>query len=71
LRSISRSTGYRLVSAIGLAPQRPLITITKLAVFLGPGTWLGLGLVDGLRGVSDQLTSGDLMIQSPPQGIRD
>jgi predicted PurR-regulated permease PerM len=48
-----------------------LITIAELAVFLGPATWLGLGLVDGMRGISDQLTSGDLTIPSPPQGIRD
>jgi predicted PurR-regulated permease PerM len=48
-----------------------LLTIVILAVFLGPATWLGLGLVDGLRSVSDQLTSGDLTIPSPPDGVRD
>jgi predicted PurR-regulated permease PerM len=48
-----------------------LMTIVILAVFLGPAAWLGIGLVDGLRGISDQLTSGDLAIPSPPEGIRD
>lgn len=48
-----------------------IITVAMLAVFLGPATWLGLGLVDGLRGISDQLTSGDLTIPSPPDSIRD
>jgi predicted PurR-regulated permease PerM len=48
-----------------------LLTIIVLAVFLGPATWLGLGLVDGLLGISDQLTSGDLTIPAPPDGIRD
>ena len=48
-----------------------ITTLVVLAVFLGPATWLGLGLVDGLRSISDQLTSGDLGIPSPPDNIRD
>jgi predicted PurR-regulated permease PerM len=48
-----------------------IITLMVLAVFVGPATWLGLGLVDGLRGISDQLTSGDLTIPSPPDSVRD
>ena len=48
-----------------------IITLAVLAVFLGPAAWLGLGLVDGLRGISDQLTSGDLTIPSPPDSVRD
>jgi predicted PurR-regulated permease PerM len=48
-----------------------MICLAMLAVFLGPATWLGLGLVDGLRSISDQLTSGDLTIPSPPDGVRD
>jgi predicted PurR-regulated permease PerM len=48
-----------------------LLTIIVLAVFLGPATWLGLGLVDGLVSISDQLTSGDLAIPAPPDSIRD
>jgi predicted PurR-regulated permease PerM len=48
-----------------------LLTIVVLTVFLGPATWLGLGLVDGLRDISDQLSSGDLAIPAPPDSIRD
>ncbi|MGH6739690.1 MAG: AI-2E family transporter [Bradyrhizobium sp.] len=48
-----------------------ITTIVVLAVFLGPATWLGIGLVDGLRNISDQLTSGDVAIPSPPDGVRD
>jgi predicted PurR-regulated permease PerM len=48
-----------------------IITIMVLAVFLGPATWLGLGLVDGLRSIFDQLTSGDIAIPSPPDGVHD
>src|SRR5215467_10608308 len=48
-----------------------LIALVVLAVFLGPATWLGIGLVDGLRDISDQLTSGDFVIPTPPDGVRD
>jgi predicted PurR-regulated permease PerM len=48
-----------------------LITVVVLAIFLGPATWLGIGLVDGLRDISDQLTSGDFVIPSPPESVRD
>jgi predicted PurR-regulated permease PerM len=48
-----------------------IVTLVVLAVFLGPATWLGLGLVDGLRNISDQLTSGDLAIPAPPDSVKD
>ena len=47
-----------------------IMTLLVLAVFLGPATWLGLGLVDGLRTISEQVTSGDLAIPSPPDSVR-
>jgi predicted PurR-regulated permease PerM len=46
-------------------------SIVVLAVFVAPATWLGLGLVDGLRSISDQLTSGDIALPSPPASVRD
>lgn len=48
-----------------------IITLTMLAVFLGPAIWLGLGLVDGLHSIFDQLTSGDLTIPTPPDSVHD
>jgi predicted PurR-regulated permease PerM len=48
-----------------------IITLVVLSVFLGPATWLGFGLVDGLSSLTDQLTSGDLVIPAPPDSIRD
>ena len=48
-----------------------VMTLVVLAVFLGPATWLGFGLVDGLLSISDQLTSADLTIPPPPDSIRD
>jgi predicted PurR-regulated permease PerM len=65
---------YDWLSAhLGHRPRTAAVitTIVVFAVFLGPATWLGLGLVDGLRSISDQLTSGDVGIPSPPDGIRD
>lgn len=63
----------RLSDHLGHRPRiaAALMTLVMLAVFLGPATWLGLGLVDGLRSISDQLTSGDLTIPSPAAKVRD
>jgi predicted PurR-regulated permease PerM len=61
---LSAHLGHRPKTAAAIT------TIVVLAVFLGPATWLGFGLVDGLRSISDQLTSGDAEIPSPPDGIR-
>jgi predicted PurR-regulated permease PerM len=47
-----------------------LVTLAVLAVFLGPAAWLGIGLVEGLRNVSDQLTSGNLSIPTPPDSVK-
>ncbi len=47
------------------------ITVINLAIIIGPVTWLGLGLVDGLQGLAAQLGAGDLAIPSPPEGVRD
>src|SRR5437660_118434 len=47
-----------------------LLTIALLTVFVGPAAWLGLGLIEGLRSLSDQLTSGELAIPAPPEAIR-
>jgi predicted PurR-regulated permease PerM len=72
--SVALYPAYDWLSAhLGHRPRiaAVIITLVVLAVFLGPATWLGLGLVDGLRSISDQLTSGDLGIPSPPDGIRD
>ena len=38
-----------------------LITILGLLVVLGPVTWLGLGLIDGLENTASSSTSGNLI----------
>lgn len=72
--SVALYPAYGWLSAhLGHRPRTAAVitTIAVLAVFLGPATWLGLGLVDGLRSISDQLTSGEVGIPPPPDGIRD
>jgi hypothetical protein len=47
------------------------ITVINLAIIIGPVTWLGFGLVDGLQGLAGQLGAGTLAIPSPPEGVKD
>jgi predicted PurR-regulated permease PerM len=47
-----------------------IITLTAAAIVIGPATWLGLGLVDGLRTMAEQLGSDRLSIPSPPDAIK-
>jgi predicted PurR-regulated permease PerM len=60
---LSVHLGYPRIAAI-------LVTLAVLAVFLGPAAWLGIGLVEGLRDISDQLTSGNLTIPTPPDSVK-
>ncbi len=47
-----------------------IITGTGLLLVIGPVTWLGLGLVDGLRLLIERLGSGKL-VPPPPDSIKD
>src|SRR5215471_195371 len=48
-----------------------ILTLTCIAIVVGPATWLGIGLVEGLRTLHDQLESQRLIVPSPPAAIRD
>lgn len=48
-----------------------ILTIINLAIVIGPATWLGLGAVDGLKAIAVNLGSGNLVVPSPPEGIKD
>jgi predicted PurR-regulated permease PerM len=63
----------RLSKHLGRRPRSAaaIMTLVVLAVFIGPATWLGLGLVDGMSSIFDELTSGDFTIPSPPDSIRE
>lgn len=46
-----------------------IITVINLLIIIGPVTWLGLSLVDGLRSFAAQLGTGSLAIPSPPARV--
>jgi predicted PurR-regulated permease PerM len=48
-----------------------IVTIVNLAIVIGPATWLGLGLIEGLRSFAGQLDSGRLIVPSPPGSVKD
>jgi predicted PurR-regulated permease PerM len=48
-----------------------IITVISLAIIIGPVTWLGYGVVDGLQDFARQLGAGTLDIPSPPDGVKD
>src|ERR1700742_1630412 len=41
------------------------ITVIILAIIIGPVTWLGFGLVDGLQDIASELDAGTLAVPSP------
>jgi predicted PurR-regulated permease PerM len=47
-----------------------IVTAINLAIIIGPATWLGLGLIEGLQDFAGQLESGRLMVPSPPDGVK-
>ena len=77
---------WSLVLTVGLYPLynwlsvvlggRPMlaaviITVINLLIVIGPVTWLGLGLIDGLQSFAAQLSAGSLAVPSPPAGVKD
>ena len=48
-----------------------IVTVTCLLIIIGPATWLGLGMIDGLQELASQLGAGTLTIPSPPEGVKD
>src|SRR5437763_15645831 len=40
-----------------------IITVINLAIIIGPVTWLGVGLIDGLQGFAGTLGGGQLVIR--------
>jgi predicted PurR-regulated permease PerM len=48
-----------------------IITVVNIAIVVGPATWLGLSLFEGLRSFAGQLDSGSLIVPSPPSRVKD
>jgi len=61
-----------LAEHIGGRPKLAAILITgvALAIVIGPATWLGLGLIENLRGFASELGAGTLAIPAPPDGVK-
>jgi predicted PurR-regulated permease PerM len=48
-----------------------ILTIVNLAIVIGPAAWLGLGMIEGLRNLSEQIGAGALSVPAPPAAIKD
>ena len=46
------------------------LTLINLAIVIGPAAWLGLSALDGLKDFAGRLTTGDLVLPSPPQALK-
>lgn len=47
-----------------------LITALGLLVVVGPATWLGVGVIEGLRTLAEQIDSGALWVPPPPEALK-
>ena len=47
-----------------------VITLLGLLFVIGPATWLGLGVVDGLRTLADRIDAGGVWVPPPPEALR-
>jgi predicted PurR-regulated permease PerM len=62
-----------LANVLGGRPKlaATILTIVNLGIVIGPATWLGLSAVEGVKEFAGQLSSGNLVAPSPPEGIKD
>src|SRR5712675_2083417 len=47
-----------------------ILTLINLGIVIGPATWLGLSALDGLREFAGNLGAGNLVVPSPPEGVK-
>lgn len=47
-----------------------LLTLLGLLILIGPVTWLVVGLIDSIRGLTDQLDLSTLAVPSPPETVK-
>ncbi|WP_244425497.1 AI-2E family transporter [Bradyrhizobium sp. STM 3843] len=62
-----------LADRLGKRPKlaAAIVTAISLAVMIGPVTWIGFGLADGAKYLTEQLSAGGFQVPSPPARIRD
>jgi predicted PurR-regulated permease PerM len=47
-----------------------IVTLLSLAVVIGPASWLGFGLVEALRWISEQFGEGRIAVPAPSQSVK-
>lgn len=47
-----------------------ILTVINLGIVIGPATWLGLSAVDGVKAFAGHLSAGNLVVPSPPEGVK-
>jgi predicted PurR-regulated permease PerM len=47
-----------------------ILTIINLGIVIGPATWLGLSAVEGVKDLAANLGAGNLVVPSPPDGVK-
>jgi len=47
-----------------------ILTVINLGIVIGPATWLGLGAVEGMKDLAANLSAGNLVVPSPPDGVK-
>ena len=47
-----------------------ILTVVNLGIVIGPATWLGLSAVEGVKDFAANLSAGNLVVPSPPEGVR-
>lgn len=48
-----------------------ILTVINLGIVIGPATWLGLSAVEGVKDLAANLGAGNLVVPSPPNGVKD
>jgi predicted PurR-regulated permease PerM len=48
-----------------------ILTVINLGIVIGPATWLGLSAVEGVKDLAATLVAGNLVVPSPPKGVKD
>jgi predicted PurR-regulated permease PerM len=62
-RIVRLTGGWRKLAAA-------LLTLLSLLILIGPVAWLVLGLIDSIRGVTDQLDLSTLAVPAPPETVK-
>ncbi len=60
----------RLAARLGPRPAAAVVTLLCLVIVVGPLTWLGFGMVSGIRWLAASLDAGQLAVPWPPESVK-